>query len=393
MKNRGIELSLSARVLEGKRNGLSWNADFTAAHNTNELTSITPFGGQALKILVGGIAGGVGTTIQVLQPGVPINSFYVYEHKSVKRQADLRGRERRPRRWPPNGTINDQDLYVDQNGDGVINQTTSGRSTTPRRSGSSGIRRTWPTGNLDLGFTLRAYLGNYIYNNVASNLGNYPRADAGSPYNLHSSVLETNFAHASSCRTSTSRMRPSCGWTTSRSATRSTCAASRRGSSVPCRTLFTITGYSGVDPSANIARARPRRRQRHRQQHLSALPHVHRRPEPQTVSHRPEHSRRNGAMNRKPRTVLTVAAALLMLGAAGCTDTTELPNEHGHRRQLLQRSRARTVPSSRRSTRGLAVSGQQGPAGNGRTSTASTRASRSTSVSTGRPRSCRPTRR
>ena len=30
-------------------------------------------------------------------------------------------------------------------------------------------------------------------------------------------------------------------------------------------------------------------------------------------------------MNRKPRTALTVAAALLMLGAAACTDTTELP--------------------------------------------------------------------
>ena len=35
---------------------------------------------------------------------------------------------------------------------------------------------------------------------------------------------------------------------------------------------FTITGYSGVDPTAGL--------ERHRQQHLSALAHVHRRPEP-----------------------------------------------------------------------------------------------------------------
>ncbi len=81
MKNRGIEFSLSAKVLESSsRSGLNWNMDFTAAHNNNELTQITPFGGQALKILVGNVSGGVGTTIQVLQPGVPVNSFYVFTH-------------------------------------------------------------------------------------------------------------------------------------------------------------------------------------------------------------------------------------------------------------------------------------------------------------------------
>ena len=69
-----------ARVLQGGGSGLTWQADFTAAHNTNELRSITPFGGSALKILTGDVSGGVGTSIQVFAPGVPINSFYVYEH-------------------------------------------------------------------------------------------------------------------------------------------------------------------------------------------------------------------------------------------------------------------------------------------------------------------------
>jgi starch-binding outer membrane protein, SusD/RagB family len=69
-------------------------------------------------------------------------------------------------------------------------------------------------------------------------------------------------------------------------------------------------------------------------------------------------------MNRKPRTALTVAAALLMLGAAACTDTTELPittitdtnyfNDPSSYRAFLAKIYA-----------GLAVSGQQGPAGNG----------------------------
>ena len=69
-------------------------------------------------------------------------------------------------------------------------------------------------------------------------------------------------------------------------------------------------------------------------------------------------------MNRKPRTVLTVAAALLMMSAAACTDTTELPittitdtnyfNDPSSYRAFLAKIYA-----------GLAVSGQQGPAGNG----------------------------
>jgi iron complex outermembrane receptor protein len=33
-----------------------------------------------------------------------------------------------------------------------------------------------------------------VYNNVASNLGTYIEVTRASPYNLHSSVLETNFA-------------------------------------------------------------------------------------------------------------------------------------------------------------------------------------------------------
>jgi starch-binding outer membrane protein, SusD/RagB family len=68
-------------------------------------------------------------------------------------------------------------------------------------------------------------------------------------------------------------------------------------------------------------------------------------------------------MNRRPLRAL-IAATLLILGAAGCTDTTELPtstigdneffNDPGSYRAFLAKIYA-----------GLAVSGQQGPSGNG----------------------------
>src|SRR5262249_6206762 len=43
MRNRGIEFSLSAQILQGSEggNGLHWTADFTATHNHNELLQIT----------------------------------------------------------------------------------------------------------------------------------------------------------------------------------------------------------------------------------------------------------------------------------------------------------------------------------------------------------------
>jgi starch-binding outer membrane protein, SusD/RagB family len=69
-------------------------------------------------------------------------------------------------------------------------------------------------------------------------------------------------------------------------------------------------------------------------------------------------------MYRTLRNALTVAAALQLLVVAGCTDTTELPtstipedeyfDNPSSYRQLLAKIYA-----------GLAVSGQQGPAGNG----------------------------
>src|SRR3990170_6529857 len=74
-----------------------------------------------------------------------------------------------------------------------------------------------------------------------------------------------------------------------------------------------------------------------------------------------KHPRRDRAMNRNPRRALIVAA-LLTLGAAGCTDTTELPittitdtnyfDDPTSYRAFLARIYA-----------GLAVTGQRGPAG------------------------------
>jgi TonB-dependent starch-binding outer membrane protein SusC len=246
MRNYGVEFSLGARILDGGDRGLSWQADFTAARNKNNLRSITPFGGSALSILVGEVSGGVGTRIQVLTPNHPVNSFYVYEHIRENGQPiyrDVNG----------DGSINDNDLYVDQNEDGIINQGDLRPFKDPAPKWILGHSSYFAWDKFDFGFTLRSYLGNYVYNNVASTNGNYRELFAGtSPYNLHESVLETGFEtqqlqsdfyvqDASFLRMDNLTL----GYTFNMRG-----QAARVFGTV--QNLFTITGYDGVDPAANI---------------------------------------------------------------------------------------------------------------------------------------------
>lgn len=258
MQNRGIELSLSARLLEERRGGLSWTADFTASHNRNELTSINPRGVGAQRILTGGVAGGVGTTIQVFQPGVPINSFYVYHHKL--------GTDGKPIY-----STHDIDMYVDQptlldavgcpagptcvglyRPDGVINGDDRVPFHDPAPKWMLSHSSYLGYHAFDLGFTLRSYLGNYVYNNVASNLGTYSEVTRGSPYNLQASVLTTGFQtpqyfsdyyveKASFLRMDNLTL----GYT-----------FKYHGNPIRAfatvQNAFTISGYSGVDPTAGL---------------------------------------------------------------------------------------------------------------------------------------------
>src|SRR2546421_2298891 len=236
MKNSGIELSLNAQLLKPGGTGVSWTADFSASHNTNRLLTINPFGGSTQQILVGGIAG-VGQTIQLLAPGQPVNSFLVY------RQNYKNGK-------PVEGS------YLDQNGD-----------TIPQASLNVGNRRVyhdpapkWMLSqssyltyrNFDLSFTLRAWLGNYVYNNVASNNGYYQQLTRSSPYNLSTSVLKTRFVtnqqlsdiyveNGSFLRMDNMKLGYSFKY---------------RGQPLhlfaAMQNVFTITGYSGVDPTAGL---------------------------------------------------------------------------------------------------------------------------------------------
>jgi iron complex outermembrane receptor protein len=182
MKNSGVELGLSAVILQGKATPWRWTAGFAISTNANKITSISGAGSD--QILTGGIAGGVGNTIQVLKPGYPINSFFVYRHKTG---ADGK---------PVTGDKTDDQLYVDTNGDGTVNASDLVPYKSPQPKWIIGHTSTGSYKMWDFSLTARAYLGNYVYNNVASNLGNYSVLKGASPGNLQSSVLTNGFTKA-----------------------------------------------------------------------------------------------------------------------------------------------------------------------------------------------------
>ena len=234
MRNTGVELSLTAKVLEGRHSGLGWTADFTIAHNANKLLTINGSNGVT-QISVGGIGGGTGNTIQVLQPGYAINSFLVCQ------QAYSGGK-------PVENT------YVLPGGG-----TTTGCTGADWRP----YKSPWPTlelghtsnftySNFDFSFTLRAQLGAYVYNNIAAGNGSYQNITAGNvtPSNMDVSVLKTGFTapeylsdyyvqDASFLRMDNITL----GYSFD--------VAGRRWRLFgTLQNAFTITGYKGVDPTA-----------------------------------------------------------------------------------------------------------------------------------------------
>jgi len=240
MKNNGLEFSLNARLKEAVNRGFGWNMTFIASHNTNELTQISPTAGVS-RILVGGISGGVGNNIQVLQPGVPVRSFFVYQQRY-----DAAGK-------PIYSTL-DTAMYVDQNADGVINDQDRRPYHSPDPKWQLGLSSYFTHGGWDASFTLRANLGNYTYNNVASSLGAYQNLSGSAmPSNLQRSVLETGFVvpqyysdyfveDASFLRMDNITLGYSFAY---------------RGQPIrvfgTVQNAFTITGYSGVDPTAGVS--------------------------------------------------------------------------------------------------------------------------------------------
>ena len=176
MENRGIELSINTQPVRNK--DISWDLGFNATFNRNKITKLTftndpKFPGN----LVGGIAGGVGSTIQIHSVGFPKSSFYVYQQIYDKEGKPIEG------------------LFEDINRDGLINNNDLYRYKSPDPEWFLGAYSNVAWKKWDGAFTVRANLGNYMYNNRFANTGVQRNLidPLGYLANGSRNVLETNF--------------------------------------------------------------------------------------------------------------------------------------------------------------------------------------------------------
>lgn len=179
MNNKGVELGLNFIAIDNEKFG--WDLGYNFTYNQNKIVKLNnEIDEDSPGIQVGGISGDIGRTIQVLQVGEPISTFYSYNHLYDDAGKPLVG-----------GT---NSIYEDINGDGIINENdlvTQGVAIHPILTNLSSNFR---YGNFDLAVTLRAKLGGQTYNNTASANGWYGRlTEAQILNNVHESVIETGF--------------------------------------------------------------------------------------------------------------------------------------------------------------------------------------------------------
>ncbi len=176
MVNKGVELGLNFAAI--KNSTASWDISFNAAYNTNEVTKLTATDDPNYDgVPTGNIAGGVGSTIQRHRVGFAPASFFVFEQLYDENGKVLEGQ------------------FKDRNGDGTVDDLDKYLFKKPAADVILGLTSNFKYRNLDFSFAGRANLGNYVYNNVATDMGYIQRLYHPTNYlqNIHTSGLDNNF--------------------------------------------------------------------------------------------------------------------------------------------------------------------------------------------------------
>lgn len=145
MENIGIEATIGAKPVITEN--FMWNTSFNVSWNKNKITQLQGEGSSS-SISAANLPSGKGGTLQWHIVGKPAFTFRVYEQVYDNNGDPIEGE------------------YVDQNADGVIDSDDliDFHSRDPKVTMTWNNNFTWK--RWDLGFSLRASIGNYVYNNI-----------------------------------------------------------------------------------------------------------------------------------------------------------------------------------------------------------------------------------
>ena len=194
LSNKGVELSLEGRIIDTK--DWFWTVSGNLTYNINRIESLVG-GDEDYFIPTGGISSGTGHNIQAYTVGQPAQVFYIWQQIYDKQGRPIEG------------------AVVDRNKDGQINESDKYYYKSPFAPWTAGLASRLEYKNFDFGISMRANIGNYVFNdreagqaNISPNelwalstyLGNRPRAAldlAWQTYNNTAIVSDYHIKNAS----------------------------------------------------------------------------------------------------------------------------------------------------------------------------------------------------
>ncbi len=178
LNNRGIEASISLIPVETK--DWHWDLGFNVTYNKTRIEKLSMNDGlhsSYVGVPTGGVSGGTGSTIQIHSVGFAPNAFYVYKQLYFEDGTPVEGG------------------YADLNGDGVINEQDRYQYKKADPDVFMGFNTNVSYKRWTFNTALRANLGNYAYNNINADAGNYSQVLNPSDYLMNSvkDILNTQF--------------------------------------------------------------------------------------------------------------------------------------------------------------------------------------------------------
>ena len=227
MENKGIEVALNVVPIEQK--DLRWEIGVNVAYNKNEITRLTASDDPSyLGVETGDISGGVGNHIQIQQVGNPINSFYVFQQVYDEAGKPLEG------------------VYVDRNRDGKITDDDRYVYYKPDADVNIGLNTELSYKKWTLSASLRSSLGNYVYNNVASNTE--MKADMWTNNFICNRVTTAPYSNFSQAQYRSDYYVQNASWLKLDKVTLAYNICDWIRVNFTAQNVFTITNYDGVDP-------------------------------------------------------------------------------------------------------------------------------------------------
>ncbi|MGL5273045.1 MAG: TonB-dependent receptor domain-containing protein, partial [Phocaeicola sp.] len=177
LENQGVEFTVGGKVIQQK--DFVWDLNYNVTWNKNKITELTTGSSEGYYIPTGGISAGTGNTAQAHAVGYAANSFFVYQQVYDENGQPL------------------ENVFVDRNGDGIINDSDRYFYKKPSADVLMGLSSKFRWKKWDLGFSLRASLNNYVYNDVESDNSNQSKsavyAQSGFFSNFVKRHLDKNF--------------------------------------------------------------------------------------------------------------------------------------------------------------------------------------------------------